>query len=306
MEFYFQIVVVLIGVVGAAANGLILYALVASKQHRKHVLIANQNLLDLVTCLCLVIVYSLKLCNIYLTGSVGYWLCIMVLSEFPVMTTSVGSVVNLAVITTERYLKVVHPVWSQTKHGKWMTYRYSATAFAWIFAIAYNLAVVLPTSTVMDGACYGYVIWKSETAKVIHFLIYFLSNYVAILILFIFCYGRIVLIIRQQARVMADHGGHGPSTASHHIQTNVIKTMIIVSAFYAVAWLPFNVIGLLFVLNPLPTLPDSSYYASLLISFLYVCTNPFIYATKFDPVKQVLLRMIPCKKTPEQATGDPN
>jgi len=37
---YFQCAVVIIGVVGAAANGLILYALVASKQHRKHALIA--------------------------------------------------------------------------------------------------------------------------------------------------------------------------------------------------------------------------------------------------------------------------
>ena len=40
--------VLLIGVIGVAANGLILYALVASKQHKKHVLILNQNALDLV------------------------------------------------------------------------------------------------------------------------------------------------------------------------------------------------------------------------------------------------------------------
>jgi len=40
IEFYFQCAVVVIGVVGTAANALILYALVASKQHKKqcHVL----------------------------------------------------------------------------------------------------------------------------------------------------------------------------------------------------------------------------------------------------------------------------
>ena len=231
----------------------------------------------------------------------------MVLSEFPILTTSVGSVVNLAVITVERYLKVVHPIWSQTKQGKWMTYTYSAIAFAWIFAIVYNLAVVLPTSAVIDGVCYGYIIWESETARIIHFFAYFISNYVAILIglLFIFCYGRILLAIRRQARVMADHGGQGPSAATHHIQTNVIKTMIIVSASYAISWMPFNVIGLIFIFNPLTILPDVSFYVSLLVSNLYVCTNPFIYATKFDPVKQVLLRMKPCKKAAEQASENP-
>jgi len=40
---YFECAVLFIGVVGTAANGLVLYALVASKQHKKHVLIVNQN-----------------------------------------------------------------------------------------------------------------------------------------------------------------------------------------------------------------------------------------------------------------------
>ena len=48
---YFECFVVVIGVIGTAANGLVLYALVASKQHKKHELIVNQNALDLYTCL---------------------------------------------------------------------------------------------------------------------------------------------------------------------------------------------------------------------------------------------------------------
>ena len=47
--FYFECAVIFIGVVGTAANGLILYAMVASKQHTKYVLVFNQNALDLVT-----------------------------------------------------------------------------------------------------------------------------------------------------------------------------------------------------------------------------------------------------------------
>jgi len=40
----------------------------------------------------------------------------------------------------------------------------------------------------------------------------------------------------------------------------------------------------------------AGYYISMFISFGYICANPFIYATKFDPVKYVLLSLIPCKK----------
>jgi len=74
-EFYFHLAVVVIGVVGTAANALILYALVASEQHKKHALIVNQNALDLYGCIFLIITYSVKLYDVHLTGWLGYWLC---------------------------------------------------------------------------------------------------------------------------------------------------------------------------------------------------------------------------------------
>jgi len=73
--FYFECAVIVIGIVGATANALVLYAMVASKQHKKHMLIFNQNALDLVSCLFLAIIYALKISNISLTGLLGYWLC---------------------------------------------------------------------------------------------------------------------------------------------------------------------------------------------------------------------------------------
>jgi len=69
---YFECAVLVIGVVGTAANALILYALVASEQHKKHVLICHQNILDLFSSFFIVVTYSVKLCNIHLTGSIGY------------------------------------------------------------------------------------------------------------------------------------------------------------------------------------------------------------------------------------------
>jgi len=32
--------------------------------------------------------------------------------------------------------------------------------------------------------------------------------------------------------------------------------------------------------------------------YLYICANPFIYATKFDPVKRVLQRLLPIRQSP--------
>ena len=53
VRFYFECAVLVIGIVGTAANGVVLYAMVASKQHQKQVLIFNQNLLDFFSCFSL-------------------------------------------------------------------------------------------------------------------------------------------------------------------------------------------------------------------------------------------------------------
>ena len=164
-DFIFQCAVVIIGIVGAAANALVLYAMVVSKQHKKQLLIFNQNTLDLCSCLFLVIIYTLKLCSIHLTGTLGYWLCMMLLSENLLWGSVNGSVINLLSIAIERYLKVVHPAVSKKVLRKWVIY--SAMALSWISATLYNMAVVFSTTRLVNGVCYGYVFWKSRLAAVL-------------------------------------------------------------------------------------------------------------------------------------------
>jgi len=239
IEFYFQCAVIVIGIVGTAVNALILYGFIVSKQHKKNVLIFHQNVLDFLCCLLLIITYSLKLCNIYLTGSGGYWLCMLLLSENFIWCLVLAAKVNLMVITIERYLKAVYPVWSKKKLRKWMIY--SAMAFAWICGTGYTFAVTLNTSDVIDGVCYGYVIWKSKVDQAAYSIYYFLSWYVLVLALFIFCYWHILVVIRRQARVMASHGSTSGQAQSQQIQTNVIKTMIIDSTVRQINISHFNV-----------------------------------------------------------------
>ena len=161
-EVYFQCAVVIVGVVGAAANALVLYAMIASKQHKKKLLIFNQNVCDLCSCLLLVISYTLKLCNLRLTGTLGHWLCMILISEDLLWISIDASVVNLMSITVERYLKVVYPALAKKLLRKWVIH--STMAFAWIGSTVYNVAWVFPTSGVVDGVCYtqllsGQVVW---------------------------------------------------------------------------------------------------------------------------------------------------
>jgi len=179
---------------------------------------------------------------------------------------------------------------------------YSSTALPWVFSFMYNILTAFMTSAVIDGVCHGFVVFENSTDKMVHGVSYFLSFYVCSLFTFILCYWRILVAIRRQARVVTSHGTVGTAQAAaaqakeNQIQSNVIKTMILVCAFFDITWLPENVYYLLVSLDAELTLRESSYYAVIFISFLYICMNPFIYAAKFDPVKLTLMRLIPCKK----------
>jgi len=302
--FYFQCAVVAIGIVGTAANGLVLYALVASNQHKKHILIFNQNLLDFVTCLFLSVMYGAKFWNTYLEGTRGYWLCLTLLGEGPGWGPFIGSLINLEAITVERYLKVVHDAWAKKNLRKWMIY--AVMVFAWIGGIVIAAAVTIHTAAVVNGVCYSLAFWKDHTAQMAFGVWYFVSCYVIVLLIFIFCYGRILVTVRRQTSVMAAHSAAGssaaPQTQSKQIQTNVIKTMMLVSVLFAITCAPLQVYFLILnVDSSLVSLRENGFYAILFISYLYNCANPFIYATKFDPVKRILLGLIPCKKTTQPA-----
>ena len=299
---FWRCAVIFIGVVGIAGNALILYALVASKQHKKHALIVNQNALDLFSSFFLVVNILMEIPHIRLTGVHGYWLCMILFSGNLYWIGTNGSMISLAIITIDRYLKIVYP----TKSSKWLRpwVRYSAIAFSWFVGIVYNTIVSFLTSAVKDGVCYGYMIFDSYAARVASCIVNVSFFYFLIIAIFIFCYGRILMAIRRQAKIMASHNTTGSNTAqtqSKQIQTNVIKTMIVVSAFYAIAWLPGNVQFLILSTELVHIPPGSSiFYVTAFISFLYTTANPFIYATKFNPVKEVLRKMIPFKTSGTQ------
>jgi len=295
--FYFLCTGLVITIIGAAANALVLYAMVASKQHKKHVMIFNQNVLDLVNCIIFGVQYSVRLSNIYLDGTLGYWLCMLLLSDCFSWSTYIGSMINLAAISIDRYLNIVHHAWAKKNLRNWMTY--STIAFTWIGSIAISAAAIFPTSAVVNGVCFARWFFKSSVGQKAFGIWYFLTFYVIIISIWVFCYGRILVVIRRQARVMAAHSGRGSNTTqdqSNKIQTSVIKTMTLVCGLYAITWAPMFIYSLLKNLYSKSLIVENGVIAVMSIGYLYICINPFIYATKFDPVKHVLLGLIPWMK----------
>ena len=251
IQFYLQCATIAIAVVGAGANAVVLYALILHnlRETKKRVinwLIINQNLLDFCCCIMLVIVFPIRVSNLYLTsGSLGYGLCALIISGNATYCVQNASIINLMSLTVERYLKVVYPFWSKKHMKNWMLY--ATLAFSWIAGILSAAPMGFVTSFVAEGTCYGYGLYFSNPEIKAGYGIWnFLTFSLIPLVIFVYCYGHIVVVMRKQVRVMAGHNAEaaaqrGSQVQSKRVKWNIIKTMMIVSAFFIVCWFPMNV-----------------------------------------------------------------
>ena len=143
-------------------------------------------------------------------------------------------IINLMIITIERYLKVVHPFWSKKHLKRWMIY--AAMVFAWIVGILTVTPIAFVTTVVKDGICRRYSVSTGTITSVWFTFSYFIVP----VILFAFCYARILAVMRRQMCVMASHNTEGSShmnasqIQSQRIKWNIIKTMIIVSVILVI------------------------------------------------------------------------
>jgi len=278
-----------------------------TKKRTVNWLIINQNLLDLTCCVLLVVTLSLRVSGIYWTGALGYIVCSLILSANSVYCVLNASVINLMSVTVERYLKVVYPFWSKKHLKDWMIK--AAIVFSWVAGILSMGPLGFVTSVVVDGICFGYqVYFETPEIKNGYGIWNFASFFLIPLIVFVYCYGHMVVVMRKQMRVMAGHNVEGSAQSasqaqSKRIKWNIIKTMIIVSAFFTVCWFPMNVYIMIEENILLSSELMIGYIIMTSLPYVNISLNPFIYAAKHDGIRRILARMIKCRRSDDDATG---
>ena len=298
VEFCFKYAGLVVGIFGIAAKALVLYSLIVvnardAKKRAISLLIINQNLLELSCCLLLVISVCVQINNTYLTGAFGNFVCAIFLTDTVSYCAIYGSIINLVALTVERYLKVVHPFWSKEHLKRWMVH--AAMALAWITGIVSTAPASFIMSRLEDGIFLSdFESPKSDWVLGSCTLVIFFT---CPLIVFIYCYGRIVVVMRRQMRVMAGHNAEGSAQVNAALQMrwNIIKTMIIVSLAFTICWLPHNILLVLIYSLQSENL-KVAYYPTVFLAYLNICMNPLIYALKHEGVKTQLARMFACLK----------
>jgi hypothetical protein len=267
-----------------------------------NVLLINQLLIDFYSCIMIIATYSVNLANIYHSGMSGYFLCLLLSGELLMWIGLNSSVISLVVVTLERYIKVVHPVWHKNHFEKWMVY--IGCAFPWVSGIIGNFFPYLFGTYVSDGQCMPAMQFPSQSGQLAYIWFTYLYFFQLPLLIFVVCYVRIFQVIRRQNRIFQQTSANAAAvfsssatdaaTVSHRAwrsQMSAVKTMTFITIFFAVSWLPNSIYFVVQVTVNL-TFIWPLWYATLFIALFNICANPFIYIVSYDDVRIYLSRKL--------------
>ena len=280
---YLNIVYGSVSVLGILGNLIVIVVIGKSATMRKtltNILILNQSCIDLMAAVCIMLTTTRTSVAHDLSGIVGEIYCILWLSDLPLWSSLISSSYSLIMLTVERYAAVVHPIFHHNSFSK-RTVLIMAAA-SWFSGLIVMLAVVMPTSGVIDGRCSVMTVFPSPWCQKFCGVGLFVTQYLIPITVFITCYGRIFLYLRSRVSPQAQTSGNKVAVQKARASRNVLKMLVIIVVCYILcnSWNQFTFLAFNFGYTVDFT---SGYYNFTVIAiFLNCCANPFIYALNYE------------------------
>ena len=152
--------------IGICVNSVVVAVLVRARRQfgsSVHTLIANQSAMDLFTCGFIIPLYIIKLTHGFnYTGNqiLDSAICIIETGTLSVLGL-VADNLGLAVITLERYFKIVHAIAHRKYYRNWMTK--VGVALPWIGGACLILFPAMGTTRFKNGRCAKFNVWPNES-----------------------------------------------------------------------------------------------------------------------------------------------
>jgi hypothetical protein len=317
----FEILCFLAGVTGTAANGFLLFVLFYEKHVSKNAtnkFVCNQTILDGLACIAYVVYIAVQWATEsypFPQGAVGWIRCLMVESAITISAPINASQFNLIVISVERYAMVVHPIAHRKHFRPWMVH--FGLVAPWFNGCITYLIPALTTTRLVGNECLVEMFWVSPDASGFFSLAVFLWQFLIPIMIIVFCYARIIAVIRHQTLTIrpitkmttaSQHSATGTvspgtgensktfhsftvSEATAHTTTEaeltvpktekrITRTMIIIVSCFVIFWLPLETFIVFFYFLSLRHLIPLLYILSA-VAFVNLVVNPIVYGAHF-------------------------
>jgi hypothetical protein len=122
--------ILFIAILGCVANAAVLCVLIGSNKSLRgtvNFFVISQTFLDMLTCFLMSIS---TIAGFLRVSKSSRPMCILIGGGITTMLPLNASIMNMVIITLERYVKIVHPIYHRNHFRRWMTY--AAVALCWI------------------------------------------------------------------------------------------------------------------------------------------------------------------------------
>ncbi|XP_038075028.1 galanin receptor type 1-like [Patiria miniata] len=303
-----KIVFSIIAALGIAGNGLVIYVLasaVASRRGNINILLINQSLIDLITSILLVLCFLTPGQRPPSpTPAAAAFICYIWNSKYLFWATTMASMVNLLLLTFERYYATLYPLqYCNRSFLKWPRSLALAT-LPWILGYLLEIYTVLGHTVDKHNQC-KLKHFPTWSVKIIYSVAVLVFDYLVPLGLMVFAYVRIYRALRGNTAASGDSPNertpivqpanqHGESASRSLARRNVIKTLVTVCGVFCLLWLPNQFAYFYYNISDEVHLNMDLYGASIIFAFLNMCVNPFIYTFQYHQFREGLGRAIPC------------
>ncbi|ELU01227.1 hypothetical protein CAPTEDRAFT_204815 [Capitella teleta] len=262
----FTVITLLIGLIGVCGNGVVLSVIYRSRKTKKsrlhNAFVVNQTALDL--------------------GEGLLWIFLS------------ASAFSLMSLTFERYIKIVFPI----RHHNSFTDAKKAVllAMSWLVPFFWLMFFITVTTKTIDGECLFQALWPNVELASFYGWTYIIMFYFLPLAFFIFSYGHMLWTLKKRNSQVAENQQSGGNVSK--AQVNIIKTMVLVSACFAILWAPAQLYYFAYIIGLYNgEYLSSAYYIFNIICFTNSVINPFIYAVKIAEFREMVLVMFGFKKS---------
>lgn len=281
----YEITLIVIGCIGVISNGLTLVVMMSSKAMKSHIpnwFLINQTLIDLTgSILTLVNTPTAPFDMPVPPGTAGKVLCAMWMNYYFVWAMFNCSTANLVVITIERYLEIIHPIFHKVHVTKIKVK--IVLILVWVVGLVFNAGLAFAPSQVIDNICWRYAIFPSVFARQLTGVVMFSYVLGIPVILMVFCYTKMALSLRSRI-----HPTHNVSIADkskavkiQKIRSNIFKTMVGLALCYFVCWVCDAVWFLMFSFDsPYTKYPSSEVFLVTILAYTNSVINPFVYTSR--------------------------
>ena len=279
----------IVGIIGFLDNLLVIVVIATSRPMRKrrtNWFLINQSVIDMLTAGTLAVQAYTP--NIRISGLADILYCKFWFSTYLLWIFAMASIYNLLMITLERYLAIVHPVW----HKNHVTWKVTVVGMVtpWLVGGVYSLYIPL-LATVVDETCvilkYNSVL-EGRILGVVTFIVQFALPLVTMIV----CYTKIVLVFTKRRRATGSDAISSTEDKSRNKpKDNVLKTLVTVCVAFFLCWVWNQVFFLLLNLGLNVSMSSPFYPFSVVAAQINCAINPLIYAAKYQEFRVELLQL---------------